>query len=125
MSDEAKAFASLNLRTQTTGGDGVSDKTDKFWAENHFLARQKYEKLSEQRLQSLNVWKRAATKYWRKDYYDVNRMDIKELDETATRRLELLRRWDEYRISRERPCPFCFEINHTGFCELAEELGDD
>lgn len=41
---------------------------------------------------------------------------------TATRRLGLLRRWDEYRKGRKRPCPFCFEINHTGYCELAEEL---
>lgn len=56
------------------------------------------------------------------DYYY---RKYREAEAAATRRLKLLRRWDEYRKGRERPCPFCFEINHTGFCELAEELKDE
>ena len=41
------------------------------------------------------VWKQAAKKYWRKDYYDVNRMDLEELDATATRRLRSLLAWKQ------------------------------
>ena len=48
---------------------------------------------------------------------------LDEAEALAASRLELLRRWDKYREARERPCPFCFEIKHTTFCEL-KELGD-
>ena len=79
------------------GGDGVMDKTDKFWAENHFLARQRYEKLAAQRLQSLNVWKQAAKKWRVKaldnyNYYEAEHEARRRDRTTATRRKELLRR---------------------------------
>ena len=59
-----------------TWGEAYSRLAEKY---RYFMARSR-------------LWKRVATKYWRKDYYDVNRMDLEELDATATRRLQLLRR---------------------------------
>ena len=70
------------------------------------------------------VWKCVAMKYWRKDYYDVNRMDLEELDETATQRKELLVKDDAY-YRHSGGCPCCEMIfenvyRHTADCELAE-----
>ena len=77
------------------------------------------------------VWKRAAKKHRRRWFALID--DLMEENAAATRRLELLRRWN----SQTHICVFCNgwltwigelgdedKKGHADDCELAEELGD-